>query len=82
MNFIAVDGKGSPQNDEYQRAIQALYSLTFTIKMSKMSGNKPDGYFEYVVPPLEGLWGLKITSSIYRQRRIGYGRHLLGSLNL
>ena len=36
--------------------MQVLYSLSFTIKMSKMSGQQPDGYFEYVVPPLEGLW--------------------------
>lgn len=56
MNFIAVDGCGSPYGDEYQKAIQTLYALSFTIKMSKMSGKQPAGYFEYVVPPLEGLW--------------------------
>lgn len=56
MNFIMIDGKGAPQGDEYQKAMQALYALTFTIKMSKMSGQQPEGYFEYVVPPLEGLW--------------------------
>lgn len=56
ITFITVDGKGSPQDQEYQSAIQALYSLSFTIKMSKMSNSQPKGYFEYVVPPLEGLW--------------------------
>jgi hypothetical protein len=56
MNFIMVDGKGDPASEPYQSAIQILYSLTFTIKMSKMSGRQPIGYFEYVVPPLEGLW--------------------------
>lgn len=56
MNFIMIDGKGDPNGEEYQKAVSALYALTFTIKMSKMNGNQPEGYFEYVVPPLEGLW--------------------------
>lgn len=58
MPFIMVDGKGDPNepNGAYAAAIEALYALTFAIKMSKMSGNQPAGYFEYVVPPLEGLW--------------------------
>lgn len=59
MNFIMVNGKGSPQSAEYQAAIQTLYTLTFTIKMSKMSGQQPEDYFEYVVPPLEGLWWIE-----------------------
>lgn len=56
MGFIMVDGRGAPEGDEYHNALSALYALTFTIKMSKMSGTQPEGYFEYVVPPLEGLW--------------------------
>jgi hypothetical protein len=56
MNFISVNGKGDPRRKEYEDAMSILYALTFTIKMSKMSGIKPEGYFEYVVPPLEGLW--------------------------
>ncbi|WP_066685324.1 GyrI-like domain-containing protein [Christensenella intestinihominis] len=56
INFIMVDGKGAPGGAEYQGAVGALYALTFTIKMSKMGGMQPEGYFEYVVPPLEGLW--------------------------
>lgn len=58
MGFIMVAGKGDPNEEggEYQRAVGILYALTFAIKMSKMSGNQPEGYFEYVVPPLEGLW--------------------------
>lgn len=56
MGFLMVDGKGAPEGEEYTSALQALYALTFTIKMSKMSGAQPEGYFEYVVPPLEGLW--------------------------
>lgn len=57
MTFIAIDGKGDPNtSDEYKEALEILYGLSFTIKMSKMSGTPPEGYFEYVVPPLEGLW--------------------------
>jgi len=57
MNFLMVDGSGDPNNNPgFQHAIELLYGLSFTIKMSKMKGNQPEGYFEYVVPPLEGLW--------------------------
>jgi len=56
MNFIMIDGAGDPNHKEYQLAIGVLYALSYTIKMSKMSGNQPSGYYEYVVPPLEGLW--------------------------
>ncbi|HBC84976.1 MAG TPA: transcriptional regulator, partial [Clostridiales bacterium] len=58
MKFIMVKGKGNPnaENGEYQEALSILYGLSFTIKMSKMGTNKIDGYFEYVVPPLEGFW--------------------------
>lgn len=57
MIFIAVDGAGDPNVcPEYKAAMEMLYGLSFTIKMSKMDGSQPEGYFEYVVPPLEGLW--------------------------
>ena len=58
MNYIAVRGKGDPndENGEYKKTIGLLYGVAFTIKMSKMGDNKIDGYFDYVVPPLEGFW--------------------------
>lgn len=57
MRFIAVDGRGNPNTcAAYKNAMEVLYGLSYTIKMSKMSGSMPEGYFEYVVPPLEGLW--------------------------
>ena len=57
MSFIAVEGRGNPNTSAaYKEAMEILYGLSFTIKMSKMNGSQPEGYFEYVVPPLEGLW--------------------------
>lgn len=57
MNYIAVRGKGNPNvSGEYQDSIGLLYSIAFTIKMSYKKDHKIDGYFEYVVPPLEGFW--------------------------
>lgn len=58
MNFIAVRGKGDPNSagGEYQSAMSMLYGVAFTIKMSKLGEHKIDGYFDYVVPPLEGFW--------------------------
>lgn len=57
MTFIAVDGEGDPNTSPaYAGAIEVLYGLSFTIKMSKMSGEQPEGYTDYVVPPMEGLW--------------------------
>ena len=58
MNYIAVCGRGNPneENGEYKNTIGLLYSIAFTIKMSKLGDHKIEGYFEYVVPPLEGLW--------------------------
>ena len=58
MTFIMVDGKGNPNDEsgEYAKAIEMLYGLSYTIKMSSRSGNAPADFFEYVVPPLEGFW--------------------------
>ena len=60
MQFVAVEGKGNPndENGEYQKAIEILYGIQYTIKMSKKGNNIPTGYFDYVVPPLEGFWWL------------------------
>ncbi|MGB7980163.1 MAG: GyrI-like domain-containing protein [Candidatus Nanopelagicales bacterium] len=63
MTFVMVDGAGNPNDEEgaYARAIQALYSLTYTIKMSARPGQAPEGFFEFVVPPLEGLWAFPLA---------------------
>ena len=56
MNFVSVQGRGDPNEPggEYQAAMELLYGIAFTIKMSYKGSHKIDGYFEYVVPPLEG----------------------------
>ena len=58
MNYIAVRGQGDPNQEdgEYNQSIGLLYGIAFTIKMSKMGDRRIDGYFDYVVPPLEGFW--------------------------
>lgn len=58
MNFVAVRGQGDPNQGDgaYQDAIGLLYGVAFTIKMSPKAGHAMEGYFEYVVPPLEGFW--------------------------
>ncbi len=59
ITYVTVCGKGDPNTcEEYKEAIELLYGISYTIKMSKMTDDKIDGYFEYVVPPLEGLWWL------------------------
>lgn len=66
MNYIAVRGKGNPNlpDGEYKSSIGLLYGIAYTIKMSHMGNHKIDGYFPYVVPPLEGLWWQKGTTRI------------------
>lgn len=57
-NYIAVRGKGDPneENGEYQKAISVLYAVAYTLKMSYKTDYRIEGFFEYVVPPLEGFW--------------------------
>ena len=56
-NYIAVRGEGDPneENGAYQRAIGVLYAVAYTLKMSRRAGHEIEGFFDYVVPPLEGL---------------------------
>ena len=57
-NYIAVRGKGDPNEEggEYKASIGLLYTIAFTLKMSKRTGHEIEGFFDYVVPPLEGFW--------------------------
>lgn len=58
MNYIAVSGTGNPNDEagEYKEAVGLLYAVAYTLKMSEKSGYEMKGFFDYVVPPLEGLW--------------------------
>lgn len=58
MSYVAVRGKGDPnaEDGDYKRTIPLLYGIAYTIKMSKKGSRSIDGYFDFVVPPLEGLW--------------------------
>lgn len=58
MNFLAVRGRGDPneENGTYKHALELLYAVAYTIKMSKLGKHRLEGYFDFVVPPLEGVW--------------------------
>jgi hypothetical protein len=69
MVYFAVDGQGDPNTSAaYQSAVEALYSLSYTIKMSYKSGEQPSGFYEYVVPPLEGFW--TVGDDFYGEQQI------------
>ena len=62
-NYIAVRGKGNPNtpDGEYQQAISVLYFVAYTLKMSYKTDYKIEGFFKYVVPPVEGFWSVSYT---------------------
>jgi hypothetical protein len=74
MQFVAVEGRGNPneENGEYQQAVGVLYGIQYTVKMSKMGNCVPDGYFDYVVPPLEGFWWLDSEADFSFQDKSKY----------
>lgn len=71
MNYLAVRGSGDPniEGGEYKEAIGLLYGIAFTIKMSKKGSHKIEGYFDYVVPPLEGFWWQDGTEGVDYSRK-------------
>ena len=71
MNYLAVRGSGNPNEEEgeYKKSISLLYGIAFTIKMSYKGNHKIDGYFEYVVPPLEGFWWQEGVDGIDYQKK-------------
>lgn len=58
MNYLAVRGEGDPNEEDgaYKNAISVLYAIAYTIKMSKLGSRQIEGFFDFVVPPLEGFW--------------------------
>ena len=71
MNYIAVRGTGNPNQEdgEYKQSIGLLYGIAFTIKMSKKGDHRIEGYFDYVVPPLEGFWWMEGVTEIDYNRK-------------
>lgn len=65
-NYIAVRGKGNPNEEDgaYQQVISVLYAISYTLKMSYKTDHKIKGFFEYVVPPLEGFWWQEHVDSV------------------
>ena len=82
MNYIAVRGKGNPnvESSEYKQSIGLLYGIAFTIKMSKKSSHQIAGYFDYVVPPLEGLWWQENIKGIDYSRKEDF--HFISMIRL
>lgn len=58
FKFLTIEGQGNPNNDYFTECIAALYSLSYGIKMCPKKGIEPDGYFDYTVYPLEGVWDI------------------------
>ena len=73
-NYIAVRGHGDPNEEggTYKQALELLYAVAYTIKMSKMGKHKLEGYFDYVVPPLEGLWWQEDTKGVDYSRKVDF----------
>ena len=71
MNFLAVRGQGNPNEEggDYKNAIGLLYGMAYTIKMSKRGDHRIEGYFDYVVPPLEGFWWQEGTQGVDYSRK-------------
>ena len=74
MNYVAVRGKGDPNREdgEYKRSIGLLYGVAYTIKMSKKGDRRIEGYYDYVVPPLEGFWWQDGAEGIDYARKEGF----------
>lgn len=74
MNYAAVRGRGDPNEagGAYQQAIGILYAVSYTIRMSPKSGRTIEGFFEYVVPPLEGFWRQDGTETVDYADKSGF----------
>ena len=74
MNFLAVRGQGDPNQEggAYKQALGLLYGVAYTLKMSQRSGHTLEGWFDYVVPPLEGLWWQEGTLGVDYTRKADF----------
>lgn len=74
MNYLAVRGKGDPNDPdgEYARSIPLLYGVAYTLKMSPRAGHVIDGFFDYTVPPLEGFWWQPSLAGVDYANKAGF----------
>lgn len=75
QNFFMISGKGNPNSEEFSEKIGVLYSLAYAVRMMPKQGYTPDGYFEYTVYPLEGVWDLSEEgrqSSVFNKDELLY----------
>ena len=82
MNYLAVRGKGDPNDPdgEYARSIPLLYGVAYTLKMSPKAGHVIDGFFDYTVPPLKGFWWQPGLAGVDYANKAGF--HFLSLLRL
>lgn len=82
MNYLAVRGKGDPNDPdgEYARSIPLLYGVAYTLKMSPRTGHVIEGFFDYTVPPLEGFWWQPGLAGVDYANKAGF--HFLSLLRL
>lgn len=82
MNYVAVRGQGDPNETDgaYQQALGVLYAVAYTIRMSGKSGHRIEGFFEYVVPPLEGFWRQEGTDGVDYANKAGF--HWISAIRL
>lgn len=74
MQYLAVEGVGDPNEPDgaYQKAISVLYAIAYTIKMSKKGDHAMEGYFDFVVPPLEGFWWQEGVQGVDESNKAGF----------
>ena len=82
MRFAAVEGSGDPndENGPYQAAVAVLYAVSYALKMSKLGSRTIEGYFDFVVPPLEGFWWQNGAGTMDYADKAGF--HWLSAIRL
>ncbi len=72
MNYFVIEGQGNPNKDAFLKRVEALYTVSYAIRMSHKKGTQPEGYFEYTVYPLEGVWSL--TEEAIKERPTSFSK--------
>lgn len=72
FKYLCIKGIGNPNNEDFSNRVSILYGLSYTIKMLPKKGFIPNGYFDYTVYPLEGLWSLRKTDEIFNKDQLIY----------